>query len=259
MARFDRGWCQFPRKAIQLTRKDPLLRAVLCTLCAWANVEDSPDNKNGAKLIQIRAGQLVTSAEELANDLDCERKTVTRKLKLLVAYNLISLAKAYRGVLITVLHLSRIEDSTNLSTTKDSRESRPGPVPRPVPRPVPDLSLDLSTAVPRIEEKEKEITKEEELNARAREDFLSGISNSIENSDAGKRDTSPEAGHEPPIDPKTQNKERQGEGGKKPQKFVLDPEMTCQERRKICEAIFDNRVDLMCANPNTCPIFGRRP
>lgn len=173
MARFDQGWAQYPRRAIELTKKDPIGRALFATLCCWANVEDS-SGRNGKSAIQIKAGQILTSAEELSNDVGTERKTVSRKLKMFEKHELISIARAYKGTLISVHHI--LEKCPRHDPRHGpSHDPRPAPAQTLVPqkkqrKPVHEMDHDMTHEsvhdTTHILNKEKNKEKEGEGNAR---------------------------------------------------------------------------------------------
>lgn len=187
MGRSDKYWCKFPRAAVPVTRGDPILRSLFVTLCVWANIEDSPA-PNGASSILIKAGQIKTTSKELAFDIGCDHKTIPRKLKTLESCGLISISKAYRGVIISVTHLGIDlgfgDGSTNLSVAIDTSKSR-----------IPDATQPQSR-FPCIRELEKE-NKNGGGDARARviESPPLQISNLIGKGEIEKGDTPPEAGH----------------------------------------------------------------
>lgn len=99
MARFTSYWCKFPRESLPFTRRDNLLRALFTTLCCWAKPIGIEDPK-------ILEGQVLTCDEELAGEHAVTRKTIARKLGILVKHGLIELGRdGRRGRVISVIHL----------------------------------------------------------------------------------------------------------------------------------------------------------
>jgi len=158
MSRYSKGWCKFPRPWLSISRRDPFLRALIATLCAWAKPDDDPDPI-------IQTGQILTSDNELAAEMACDRTTIMRKLKFLAKHGFLTLDRhGKRGRIISITHLfvPNAHTSCTSNATSDPLESQ-GFQENDVPN-LHGFCPDVATH----SEKEKQKEKEGEGNARAR-------------------------------------------------------------------------------------------
>lgn len=121
MPRFDFGWVKLHRDISKTPiGKDAVTLGLFTTLIMWANREETSFVK-GKDVVQLQRGQILTSACELACQLDLNRKTVQRKLLVLEKLGKITQKVSNDGRIITICNYDEIPTSPEAPVPRDGQ------------------------------------------------------------------------------------------------------------------------------------------
>lgn len=123
VARFTGGWVSIERRLLDSDiGTDAHLFCIWSTLIAWANIKESTAKFSG-KPIRLKAGELVTSHDELATHWRFSHSVVKRCLNYLKMSQRIDLRSSNQGTHIRVLNYSKYQDGDRSRRQRSIRES----------------------------------------------------------------------------------------------------------------------------------------
>jgi DNA-binding transcriptional regulator YhcF (GntR family) len=159
--RFTGGWVKLWRSMdSHWTGQDGWSWAIFTKLIMWAYYKDKKTLVNG-KVTEIKRGQVVTSAAEIANKLGFHRSTVEKRLKMFEEEGMIEQQVSFHGRIITILNYDKYQGGDDDDEQPDVQHDVQPHVQQSVQR---DVQRDVQHRVHRvknIKQLKKERRKEE--------------------------------------------------------------------------------------------------